>query len=244
MSVNVYGAGPTQALNQRYVDSKFIALAKNLGTKLDKRVSEDLDMNGYKVRNVIDPSHHMDAVNKSYVDERLNNIQRDINSKVSLEGNTMLGDLDMGNYKMVNVGNPTDDKVVTNKGYVDKCLNLVALCDVGLIPNLTSHRDESGFIVGTSGRMRQFEAYRVFNNIGNTEWRVEGTNVENVWISIRCPARVKIYRISIKAAENTKILNWKVHGVTVDDGFHPWIELPFNTEPVSDTTRFFKSNQN
>ncbi len=38
---------------------------------------------------------------------------------------------------------------------------------------------------------------------------------------------------SIKVASDTKLLKWKLQGITVDDGYHYWTDLPFTTFPLT-----------
>jgi len=75
MRANIFGSNFTSfsksfGVDKKYVDSKFITLTKTLHTKLDKIVSEELDMNGYRIFNVLDPINNADAANKKYVEEK------------------------------------------------------------------------------------------------------------------------------------------------------------------------------
>ena len=82
----------------------------------------------------------------------------------------------------------------------------------------------------------------MFDQQRSTQWRVandtEGiSTATNFWIQIKCMLPVKVYMIALKAAENTKIIKWKLQGNT--DVFHEWIDLPFNSQPLEGTTKLF-----
>jgi hypothetical protein len=81
-------------------------------------VVETLDLNGNKITNVLAPTNDGDAANKLYVDDQ-------DALKVSKSGDTMSGNLDMGNNTIDNVNNisinaaPIGGYDATNKSYVD-----------------------------------------------------------------------------------------------------------------------------
>ena len=52
---------------------------------------------------MLDPINATDATNKSYVDSELSKVSRLVNSKLALEGDTMLGNINMDGYKIINV---------------------------------------------------------------------------------------------------------------------------------------------
>lgn len=71
----------------------------------------------YKVIGLVNPSLSSDATNKNYVDtaDAL---------KLNLSGGTMLGNVDMNNNKLVNVGTPTQNLDAVNRLYVDNVSSL------------------------------------------------------------------------------------------------------------------------
>jgi SMC interacting uncharacterized protein involved in chromosome segregation len=71
MSVNVFGSGSkTKSSSDTSANSKFIALVKNMQTKLDKsggKMTGTLEMCENKITNLADPILDSDACNKKYV---------------------------------------------------------------------------------------------------------------------------------------------------------------------------------
>ena len=157
MSANIFGSASFKphGVDKKYVDSKFISLTKTLQTKLDKTLTEVLNINGHRVCYMLDPINATDATNKSYVDSELSKVSRLVNSKLALEGDTMLGNINMDGYKIIKVLAPVNDSDVANKNYVDAKFdlasrvgdnfqNLYMLNTVGLVPHLSSSNDETG----------------------------------------------------------------------------------------------------
>src|SRR5207245_3610916 len=74
MSVNIFGSSSgnkSTAINNKYTDSKFITLTKNLNTKLDKSggvLSGDLNMGKSKISLSHEAEEEHDVPNKKYVD--------------------------------------------------------------------------------------------------------------------------------------------------------------------------------
>src|ERR1041384_1652734 len=132
MSVNIFGYNSSQVLgnNRKYADSKFIALTKHLqlglASKLDKdgdTMKGNLDMNGNRICNITNPRNEKDAVNKSYVDEQIkdveNNIVKALDTKVN-KNDAVEGDLNMNHNRITNLSIPLDDSDAVNKQYFDK----------------------------------------------------------------------------------------------------------------------------
>ena len=113
------------------------------GTMIINGVAEiagELDKTGTKIVNLADPTAAQDATTKNYVDSadavnaaniatntsnistNTSNISSNttaIGTKVSKAGDTMSGVLNMGNNKITNLTNPTNDQDAATKAYVD-----------------------------------------------------------------------------------------------------------------------------
>lgn len=88
----------------------------------------DIDMDGRRVKNLVDPVADGDAVRKRYVDtsflKSVNGIGPDESGNVKIEalmrsGGTMSGGIDMGGNALSNVKTPVYDTDGATKGYVD-----------------------------------------------------------------------------------------------------------------------------
>src|SRR6185436_3007975 len=232
MSVDIFGSDSKKRVddNKQYIDSKFITLAKSLDlsqTRLSLIESVKLDKTGGKLG----------------------------------------GEIDMDGYRILNVGGPTNDQAAANKRYVDQkydsmYYSIMGLLQsmyvpnsIGLIPFLTSRNDKSGYIVEESSRLNEDSAgYNAFRQ-GSRAWRVGHNVTRDFWIKITLPKQERVYKISMKATDETKIKRWELQGRNIDtdstesaaplvqDAFHPWIGIPFTDEEnlvVQQSTRFFE----
>src|SRR5882757_11582792 len=118
MNVNKFGisssSSKSSAVNQNYVNAKFIAVSNNLTTKLDKTggtMNGDINMGNNKITSNHIPNSDEELVNKKYIDSitssTLDGIS--INSKVNKSGDTMTGHLNMENNRISSSYVPTDD---------------------------------------------------------------------------------------------------------------------------------------
>ena len=170
-------------------------------------------------------------VDKKYVDQKFATLSTNLATKASKFGDTLQGDLNMGGNKISNVAEPIHNLDAVSKQYVDeKFTNLYTLSTTGLVPPLTNNRDRSGYFVSTSSEIENHLGYRVFNHSKNASWRIANDNTGIFWIHLVCRKPVKVYMVDIKAAENCKIVKWKIQGST--DGFHEFQDLPFSTKPL------------
>src|SRR5438093_7231060 len=71
------------------------------------------------------------------------------NRFVNDSGDTMSGNLDLGNFKIINLGTPTNLTDVTNKNYVDNQI-YTASGSTSLFPSTTSNTLPSGWIASAS----------------------------------------------------------------------------------------------
>src|SRR5882757_3249455 len=128
MSINKFGqsslSSKSSIVNQSYVNAKFIAVSNNLTTKLDKTggtMNGDINMGNNKITSNHIPNSDEELVNKKYIDSltpsTLDVIS--INSKVNKSGDTMTGNLNMGNNRISSSYVPTDDNDLVNKKHFD-----------------------------------------------------------------------------------------------------------------------------
>ena len=74
----------------------------------------DLDMNGNLIKNVRWPEEYHDVVNRAYV-------YFVANSKLSLEGGTMQGQIDMGEHRIININpNPQNEDELVPKRWIEE----------------------------------------------------------------------------------------------------------------------------
>ena len=117
--------------------------------------------------------------------------------------------------------------------------NLYVLDQNGLVPHLTSADDETGYSASASSdKDINHVACKAFNQLRSTEWRVSGDVTENFWIELHCPEPVRVYKVTLAAAEGTKLISWKLQGA--NDSSPSWTDLPFDTRPVESFMRSFK----
>jgi len=135
------GQTPTNAVRKKYVNEKFLKKGvpvdmqkkaiKNVLAPVDegdaatkgyvdsKSVGEsDLDMNGNLIKNVRWPEEDHDVVNRAYV-------YFVANSKLSLEGGTMQGQIDMREHRIrdINPNPQNEDELVPKQWNEEKFLN-------------------------------------------------------------------------------------------------------------------------
>ena len=89
----------------------------------DYVVKKDLDMDGKRIMNIPPPVEDADAVNKIYVDTLSDETKRYVNSVTPFVNQqnqyTATNNINMKDFTLQNVGEPTNAKVVATKGYVD-----------------------------------------------------------------------------------------------------------------------------
>src|SRR5579863_1828180 len=209
MSVSRFGSsGENQSsdnVDKRYVDQKFMTLSANLALKVDK--SGDALTGDLKIST---PAGAVCQLGKS---ESIKSM--------------FFGDIAMSDKCITELHNPNAKQDAATKNYVD---TRWIKSNVGYVPNLTSNSNKNGFIVSASSEYLECEAYKVFNDDENNNWiTADGINT-NFWIQIKCPERVKIYKIKLRGLKlrgsgitNDKILfNWKWQGS--NDGTD-WINI-------------------
>ena len=104
--------------------------------------------------------------------------------------------------------------------------------NVGLIPTLYSSTNKTGFIVSASHNPDT--AWKVFNSTFGSYWTPgihpdsEGTYTDRVYLQIKLPVATRIFRIGLKATNDTfKILEWELCGSN-DGGIGSRIYNPEN----------------
>ena len=113
----IYGIGnvenDTSAVNRKYVNDE-------LNKKLDK--NKDFSMGNNKITSLRNPDDSNELVNKSYVDRKVSQAggSVDLTPYLKRDGTvSVTGNLDMSLNKIINCGQPTGARDVTNKAYVD-----------------------------------------------------------------------------------------------------------------------------
>ena len=114
---SIYGIGnvenDTSAVNRKYVNDE-------LNKKLDK--NKDFSMGNNKITSLRNPDDSNELVNKSYVDQKVSQAggSVDLTPYLKRDGTvSMTGNLNMSLNKIIDCGQPTGTKDVTNKAYVD-----------------------------------------------------------------------------------------------------------------------------
>ena len=127
-------------------------------------------------------------------------------------------DIVMNDKSITDLHNPSAKQDAATKHYVD---TRSIKSNVGYVPNLTSNTNKNGFIVSASSEYFESEAYHVFNDNENGDWTTADSVNTNFWIQIKCPEKVKVYKIKLCGSKmrnsngiiNDKILfNWKWQG--------------------------------
>src|SRR5215469_14687139 len=125
----------------------------------------------------------------------------------------------------------------TNKQYVDEAirmaidaerLKLFTLSTTGLIPHLMSNSDKTGYIVTTSSELGENYGYKAFSPRSG-QWRANSNGLNDFWIEIKCIMPVKIYMFTIKPADGTKLIHWKIQAKNM---ITEWVDLPFRLDPL------------
>ena len=103
----------TSAVNRKYVNDE-------LDKKLDK--NKDFSMGNNKITSLRNPDDSNELVNKSYVDRKVSQAggSVDLTPYLKRDGTvSMTGNLNMSLNKIIDCGQPTGTRDVTNKAYVD-----------------------------------------------------------------------------------------------------------------------------
>ena len=122
----------TDVVNVKWVNDRFVKLAGSTMTG-------DLNMSNNKITNIGNPTSNNDGVNKIYVDTNIatkanlsivQNVMRqvtyksdkaELNDYMKLDGtNSMTGNMNLGNNKIINVADPESDKDGATRGWVRK----------------------------------------------------------------------------------------------------------------------------
>ena len=114
---SIYGIGnvenDTSAVNHKYVNDE-------LDKKLDK--NKDFSMGNNKITSLRNPDDSNELVNKSYVDRKVSQAggSVDLTPYLKRDGTvSVTGNLNMSLNKIIDCGQPTGTRDVTNKAYVD-----------------------------------------------------------------------------------------------------------------------------
>ena len=118
------------AVNKNYIDTEITKVHQNLDLTPflrkdgQRAMTGSLNMNGNQIIRLKEPVSSSDASTKGYTDRKIDNIQKiDTTLFIKKDGSVpMAADLDMGTYKIINVGQPTTDTDAASKGYIDNTL--------------------------------------------------------------------------------------------------------------------------
>jgi hypothetical protein len=243
MSVNKFGSSSnsnsSKGNNNKYTDSKFITLTKNLNTKLDKSgdtMSGSLNMGNCKITNLCDPQESNDAANKKYVDAS-DTLVRFYVDQYELVAKTYTDQRELvaktyTDLKETEAKSYVDSREAILRTYIDAQKERTELLvannyvknNVGFIPDLLDNQNNKcGFIASAIGGSSF--ALNVFNS-WKGDWIVQSFPVQlERWIKVGCPEPVKIHKFTIRGrdGENVgKITNWKFQG-SMDD--NSWDDL-------------------
>ena len=234
MSVNKFGSSSNSSKgndNKKYTDSKFITLAINLNTKLDKSgdtMSGSLNMGNCKITNLCDPQESNEAANKKYVDAS-DTLVRLYVDQCKLVANTYT------DLKETETKSYVDSREAILRTYIDAqkertellVANKYVKNNVGFIPDLLDNQNNKcGFIASSLGGISSlnYSAFNVFNS-WRGDWTVQSFPVQlERWIKVGCPEPVKIHKFTIggRDGENVGKINWKFQG-SMDD--NSWDDL-------------------
>jgi hypothetical protein len=107
-----------------------------------------------------------------------------------------------------NLGDPEEAQDAVTKYYVDNKHN-----HSGYIPILESNASCLGFGVSAISNTPKFQPFGAFNNLNvdgnNGSWVTPNTTG---WIQVKCPERIKIWRVGLKARKNAgkDITAWNI----------------------------------
>ena len=180
---------------------------------------------------------------KMYIDSKFVTLTKNVQLKVHKNGDSMYGNLDMGNCKIVNLQEPVNGEDAANKQYVDEiCKNIntpkVGLNICGLVPCLKSNEGKTGYQVHASSEYStHYAAYNAFNDDENREWSTAGIN-KDFWIQLSCFQETRIYGFTLRAIHGTELIKWKFQGSNNDTD---WEDLVIDIHPVDDVTEYYST---
>ena len=148
----------------------------------------------------------------------------------------------MHGNRVTRLDDPIHNLHAANKQYVDESigkarLNLYTLSTTGLIPDLSNNVDKTGYTVAVSSELGDNYGYKAFS-IRGSQWRANSNGLSDFWIEIICLMPVKIYMFTIKPADGTKLIHWKIQAKNMTTDY---VDLPFALTPIN---RFRKYEMN
>src|SRR5271163_4123559 len=193
------------------------------------------------VVNIFGSSGESSNMDMNYVDSKFIILARDLDTKLAKSGGILTGNLDMGNSKIVNLQESTEEQDAVSKKYVDeisKNINTdrVVFNRCGLVPCLKSNDGKTGYQVHASSKYsNEYAAYNVFSDDDeNRVWSTAGIN-KDFWIQLNCFQETRIYGFTLRAINQTELIQWKFQGSNNDTD---WVDLVTDTFAVDDVTEF------
>jgi hypothetical protein len=168
-------------------------------------------------------------------DQMFKTLSANLATKVSKSGDILTGSLNMDGHAITFLCQPESGQSAATKSYIDQRF---IKNNVGYVPDLISNtRNKSGFEVSTlSESGPEYAGYLVFNSWELNSWFPGGNNVFPVWIKIRCPEPIRIYKIALRGS-NARIYDWKLQG-SINDNI--WSDLYIaRSGSVGSSVRFF-----
>jgi len=130
-------------------------------------------------------------------------------------------DVVMNQHFIADLHEPHNQQDAATKNYVDSTVLTAHRKNMsGYIPALESNPSCTGFVITASSSANGKPAYKTFNNQEAECW-VTSRNSISGWPQIKCPERVAVWRIALKARniDPRNITAWSFAGSNSDDMF-------------------------
>jgi hypothetical protein len=231
MSVNIFGGsgGSKISQNKFYIDEKFKTLSTNLASKVNKSgdtIVGDLLLNSADLRTF--------GVNDISIGQSFSLLLGDVDNQlrhnfghpmkmtasrgwkvyclggvVCQLGSQTEANLLMKNNYITGLHDPERPQDAATKYYVDNRKSFI-----GYIPVLESNISRLGFCASASTTSNnRHQPFGAFNNLNfdgaNGSWLTAQNNTTG-WLQIKCPERVTIWRIALKARSGRDISSWNI----------------------------------
>ena len=160
-------------------------------------IKKDLDMNNKRLKNILPPVDDADAVNKIYSDTLSDETKRYVNSVTPFVNQqnqyTATNNINMSDFTLQNVGEPTNAKDVATKGYVD-------------------NSGGGAFKVKNGGYEAQGGIYLRKNKLGGLrEPAQDGESANKIYVDNYVKEYVNDYVEKFKDENDNFVLPWKVN---------------------------------
>lgn len=113
----------------------FTKIDTALHGKLDTPITSDVDMNGFRIKNIGPAQSSEDVATVGDVSVA---VQQVSDAALLKSGGTMTGDINMASHKITGIPAPTSENEAVNKGYVDKTENYTLIKTITLTQDANS----------------------------------------------------------------------------------------------------------